>query len=80
MVLTLHRAFQNFWTQRARYPQFKARKATQQSFSYPQGVKVAGKRLYLPKIGWVRFRKSREVQERISPESPPRSTPTFRIS
>ena len=65
VVLMLHRAFENFWEKRARYPRFKARKATPQSFSYPQGVKVASKRVYLPKIGWVRFRQSREVEGAI---------------
>ena len=35
------------------------------SFRYPQGVKVEGDRVYLPKIGWTRFRKSRAISGTI---------------
>ena len=42
------------------YPKFR-RKGEGDSFRYPQGVKVRGNEVYLPKIGWVRFRKSREI-------------------
>ncbi len=31
------------------------------SFRYPQGFKVENDKVFLPKIGWLRFRKSREV-------------------
>lgn len=46
------------------YPKFKC-KGDHDSFRYPQGVKVQDSRVWLPKIGWVRFRKSREVQGAI---------------
>lgn len=61
----LQRAFQNFFDKRAAYPRFKSKKQAHQSFSYPQGMKVQANRAYLPKIGWVRFRKSREVEGEI---------------
>lgn len=61
----LQRAFQNFFDKRAAYPRFKSKKQAHQAFSYPQGVKVQANRAYLPKIGWVRFRKSREVEGEI---------------
>ncbi|WP_198263903.1 RNA-guided endonuclease InsQ/TnpB family protein [sulfur-oxidizing endosymbiont of Gigantopelta aegis] len=32
------------------------------SFSLPQGFKIEGRRIFLPKIGWVNFRKSREIE------------------
>jgi len=31
------------------------------SFRYPQGFKIDGKRIYLPRIGWVNFCKSQEI-------------------
>jgi putative transposase len=65
VVLNLQRAFQNFFDKRAASPRFKSRKNPAQSFSYPQGVKVDENQVYLPKIGWVRFRKSREVEGAI---------------
>ena len=65
-VKHLQRAFQNFFEKRAAYPRFKSRKSTHQAFSYPQGVKVDENQVYLPKIGWVRFRKSRAVEGTIN--------------
>lgn len=43
------------------FPRFKS-KGSHDSFRYPQGVKVSKDHVYLPKIGLVRFRKSREIQ------------------
>ena len=42
------------------FPKFK-KKYRHDSFRYPQGFKIDNKRIYLPKIGWVRFHKSQEV-------------------
>ena len=41
-------------------PRYKKR-GERDSFTFPQGFKIEGKRIYLPKIGWVNFRKSREI-------------------
>lgn len=43
------------------YPHFKC-KGGHEAFRYPQGVKVKDNRVWLPKIGWVKFRKSREIE------------------
>lgn len=43
-----------------RLPRFK-KKGRNDSFRFPQGVKLEGRRVYLPKIGWVGFFKSREI-------------------
>jgi putative transposase len=43
-----------------RIPAFKKR-GDRDSFTYPQGFKIEGKRIFLPKIGRVNFRKSREI-------------------
>jgi putative transposase len=61
----LDRAFVNFWTglkkkKKTGYPRFKC-KGVRDSFRYPQGVKVKGNEVWLPKIGWIKFRKSREI-------------------
>jgi len=42
------------------FPRFK-KKGQQDSFRYPQGIKLEGNKVFLPKIGWARFFKSREV-------------------
>ena len=44
-----------------RMPRFK-KKGRGDSFVFPQGFCVEGNRIKLPKLGWVRFRKSRELQ------------------
>lgn len=45
--------------------QSSKKKGVRESFRYPQGVKVKDSEVYLPKIGWVKFKKSREIQGEI---------------
>ena len=45
---------------RAGAPRFKSKKLSRKSFSYKSGIKVDGNRVRLPKIGWVKFRNSRD--------------------
>lgn len=59
----LDRAFRNFFTGKSQYPKFK-KKGRHDSFRIPcQRVRVdQDKRLVsLPKVGWVKYRKSREI-------------------
>ena len=58
----LESAYRNFFAKRANFPKFK-KKGLKDSFRYPQGVKIEQKnnRLYLPKIGWVRYCNSQMV-------------------
>jgi len=44
------------------FPVFKKKGKSRDSFRYPQGFKINGKRVFLPKIGWVGFRKSRDTE------------------
>ena len=65
----LDRAFQHFFRKVKQginpgYPRFK-KKGVSESFRYPQGVRVEDSKVYLPKIGWVRFIKTREIQGTI---------------
>src|SRR6516162_4022772 len=57
----LHRAFVNFFEKRARHPRYKSRKQDQARFRIPQRVKIRDGKVYIPKIGWVRIRQSRQV-------------------
>lgn len=61
-VLDLDDAFKRFFSKQNGYPRFKNKHGRKQSFSYPQGVKAESGRVWLPKIGWVKFRQSREIQ------------------
>ena len=58
----LERSFQNFFAKRAAFPRFKKR-GQSDSFRYPQGVKLdqPNARVFLPKLGWIRYRASRAV-------------------
>src|SRR5262245_53912661 len=48
----LDTAYNNFFNKRADFPTFK-KKHGKQSCRFPQGFKLNGKAIYLPKIGWV---------------------------
>jgi putative transposase len=61
----LHRAFANFFAKRARYPRFKSRKRDPARFRIPQRIKIEDDKVYVPKVGWVRIRRSREVDDTI---------------
>ena len=58
----LERAYKNFFEKRADFPRFK-KKGHSDSFSYPQGIKLdqGNSRVFLPKLGWLRYRNSRDV-------------------
>lgn len=57
----LDRAYKNFFAKRADLPRFK-KKGVHEAFRYPQGFKLdeGNSRIFLPKIGCVRYRKSRQ--------------------
>ena len=58
----LERAYKNFFEKRANFPRFK-KKGTGDSFRYPQGCKLdqGNGRIFLPKLGWLRYRNSRDI-------------------
>jgi len=60
----LERAYSNFFAKRADFPRFK-KKGQSDSFRYPDPKQIkldqANSRLFLPKLGWLRYRNSREV-------------------
>lgn len=66
----LDRAFVNFFRrvqtgEKPGFPRFK-RRGVKDSFRYPQGVKVEDNKVFLPKIGWVSFKKTRDLQGEIN--------------
>jgi putative transposase len=60
----LERAYSNFFAKRADLPRFK-KKGKQDSFRYPDRKQFrldqANSRIFLPKLGWLRYRNSRMV-------------------
>jgi len=48
----------------AGFPRFH-KKGVRDSFRYPQGVKVSENIVFLPKVGWLKFFKSREMEGEI---------------
>ena len=60
----LEKAYQNFFAKRADFPRFK-RKGSGDSFRYPDPKQIkldqGNSRLFLPKLGWIRYRNSRDV-------------------
>ncbi len=64
----LEKAFTNFFAGRAKFPRFK-KKGRGDSFRYPDPKQIKiderNSRIFLPKLGWVRYRKSREIAGNI---------------
>jgi len=58
VALDLSSAFLNFFEKRAKYPRFK-RKGQKQSIRFPQGIKLDGDYLTLPKLGKIYCKVSR---------------------
>jgi len=60
----LERAYANLFAGRTAPPQYR-KKFLANSFRYPQGFKVDGRRVSLPMIGWVEFWDSRPIDGTI---------------
>jgi putative transposase len=60
----LEKAYKNFFAKRADFPRFK-RKGSGDSFRYPDPKQIkldqGNSRIFLPKLGWIRYRNSRDV-------------------
>lgn len=60
----LERAYTNFFAKRADFPRFK-KKGQSDSFRYPDPKQIkldqGNSRVFLPKLGWIRYRNSRDV-------------------
>ena len=61
--MDLYDAFKKFFKGKGGYPKFKKRHSDD-GFRYPQGFKVEedNGRIFLPKIGYVRYRNSRKIE------------------
>jgi len=61
----LERAYTNFFEKRADFPRFK-KKGARDSFRFPQPKSIkldqVSERICLPKLGWLRYRKSQKVE------------------
>jgi putative transposase len=60
-LIDLEKAYTNLCAGRTAPPTYR-KKFLADSFRYPQGFKVAGRKVYLPKIGWVAFWHSRDIE------------------
>lgn len=52
-VANMDKAYQHFF-KGGGFPKFKSRHHSRQSFQYPQRVKIEGKKVFLPKVGWLK--------------------------
>jgi len=72
-VEELDDAFQRFFREKKGYPRFKSKKHPKQSYTSKRNgkegssatIRIEVNRIRLPKVGWVKFAQSREVQGRI---------------
>ncbi len=60
----LERSYKNFFAKCTGFPRFK-KKGSISSFRYPDPLQIkldqVKSRIFLPKLGWIRYRKSREI-------------------
>jgi putative transposase len=65
-IKDLESAYKNFFEKRADFPRFKKR-GQRDSFRFPQGCKLeqSNSRIFLPKLGWLRYRNSRDVLGKV---------------
>ena len=60
----LEKAYKNFFSKRTSFPRFK-KKGIGDSFRYPDPKQMkfdqTNNRIFLPKLGWLRYRNSRDV-------------------
>ncbi len=61
-VRDLDIAYKNFFEGRAEFPERKKKNKSADSFRFPQGFRIDNRRIFLPKIGWVGFFKSRDIK------------------
>ena len=61
----LDSAFQKFFMEKAGYPKYKSKKNPVQSYTSKMNIRVEGDKIQLPKLGLVKFAKSREIEGRI---------------
>ncbi len=63
-LMNLDRALKDAFDKKSpkRFPTFKRKGKVTDSFRYPQGFKLDSNRIFLPKIGWVAFFKSRPIE------------------
>jgi putative transposase len=67
-LMDLERAFKECFDRRQpleRLPVFKKR-GRGESIRFPQGSRIQNRRLFLPKVGWIGFHKSREIPKHPS--------------
>jgi len=79
----LDRAYTNFFAKRANFPRFK-KKGQRDGFRYPDPKQIkidqANSRLFLPKLGWLRYRNSREVLGTVKTVTVSRSCDKWYVS
>lgn len=67
-LMDLNKGFQKFFKKQAGYPNFK-KKGQHDSLRFPDPKQLKleenNKRVFLPKLGWIRYRKSRRIEGSI---------------
>lgn len=61
----LDQSFKRFFSGQNKYPKFKSKKNPVQSYKTVGNIEISGNKMKLPKLKWVKFAKSREVNGRI---------------
>lgn len=60
-IADLDKAFYKAFTKKGGFPKFK-KKGYHDSIHFPQGFKVNDRKVFLPKLGWIKFFKTRDIK------------------
>lgn len=61
----LQKAFENFFKKKTRFPKFKSKKRSRNSFRLTGSIRVEGKYVTLPRLGTIKLKETSNVEGRI---------------
>ncbi len=59
----LNSAYNKFFKEEARFPKKKSKKNPLQSFQIPQHYRIEGKKIWIPKVGWIKIKLHRNMMQ-----------------
>ena len=57
----LNSAYNHFFNDGSGFPKKKSKKNPLQSFQIPQNYRIEGKKIWIPKIGWIKIKLHRDI-------------------
>ena len=59
----LNSAYNHFFKDKSGFPKKKSKKNSLQSFQIPQHYRIEGKKIWIPKVGWIKIKLHRDMMQ-----------------